>query len=204
VDADALTHAKAELRRVVRARRRDADQAELGHASAAIRAQLEAVTPPGPVLVFLSVPGEPDLDPLVRTWLAAGRALWAPRCDWDAGVFAPAPLGSLEDGALDIRRHGIREPASAPSEPGDGFAAVLVPGLAFDTAGRRLGHGGGFYDRFLTTLPPGVRRIGVCFRDQLVPRVPAGPLDARVHAVVTEAGVTDPGERGSAPGVTDR
>lgn len=204
MEPEKLQHAKAELRRAVRSRRRHTDGPDDERASRAIRAHVETLTPPGPVLVFLSAPGEPALDPLVRAWLAVGRPLWAPRCDWDAGTFAPSPLVSLDQDTLVTRRHGIREPASVPSAPEGGFSALLVPGLAFDELGRRLGHGGGFYDRFLNRLAPKVRRIGVCFRDQIVPRVPAGPLDARVDAVVTEAGVLDPGEHGSGPGVTDR
>ena len=63
---------------------------------------------------------------------------------------------------------------------------VLVPGLAFDREGYRLGYGGGHYDRFLTDLERGTTAIGVCYAAQLLDRIPHGPSDQRVHLVVTD------------------
>jgi 5-formyltetrahydrofolate cyclo-ligase len=63
---------------------------------------------------------------------------------------------------------------------------VLVPGVAFDAAGRRLGYGGGYYDRLLPQLSPGVARVAGTLEIQLVDRVPAGPHDLPVDTIVTE------------------
>lgn len=63
---------------------------------------------------------------------------------------------------------------------------VLVPGVAFDRAGRRIGYGGGYYDRLLPLLRDDARRIAGAFELQWVERVPAAPHDARMDAVVTE------------------
>ena len=63
---------------------------------------------------------------------------------------------------------------------------MLVPGVAFDLAGRRLGYGGGFYDRLLPLFVPGTARVAGAFDLQIVPRVPAAPHDLAVHAVATE------------------
>ncbi len=65
---------------------------------------------------------------------------------------------------------------------------VLVPGVAFDAAGRRLGYGGGYYDRLLPLVPPSTPRVAGAFDLQIVPRVPAAPHDLTVDAVVTESG----------------
>ena len=65
---------------------------------------------------------------------------------------------------------------------------LLVPLLAFDRSGRRLGYGGGYYDRTLAALP-GRRTVGCAFAAQEVAEVPAGPLDARLDVVATECGV---------------
>ena len=62
---------------------------------------------------------------------------------------------------------------------------LLVPLLAFDRAGRRLGYGGGYYDRTLAALP-GAVAVGVGWAAQEVPEVPADALDARLHAIATE------------------
>ncbi len=87
---------------------------------------------------------------------------------------------------------GIREPppelAGFSSESaGAAFRPdlIVVPGLAFDAAGNRLGCGGGYYDRFLTNLD-GTVRIGLCFAFQLVDSVPHTGLDQPVHSLCTE------------------
>jgi 5-formyltetrahydrofolate cyclo-ligase len=67
---------------------------------------------------------------------------------------------------------------------------LLVPLLAFDRHGRRLGYGAGYYDRTLATLP-GRYRLGVAYAAQELDEVPAGPYDARLDAVATERGVID-------------
>ena len=66
---------------------------------------------------------------------------------------------------------------------GPSFGSVF--GVAFDAAGRRLGYGGGFYDRLLPLVRAGVPRIAGAFDVQIVDEVPAGPQDRRVDAVVS-------------------
>jgi 5-formyltetrahydrofolate cyclo-ligase len=85
---------------------------------------------------------------------------------------------------------GAREPAAdeATVMAIEDAGVVLVPGVAFDSAGGRLGRGGGFYDRFLATPGLRARRIAVCFACQVVDRVPVEPHDAEVDAIVTEDG----------------
>jgi 5-formyltetrahydrofolate cyclo-ligase len=63
---------------------------------------------------------------------------------------------------------------------------VLVPGVAFDLAGGRLGYGGGFYDRLLPLLRPGTPRIAGAFDAQVVAHLPAAPHDLPVDCIVTE------------------
>jgi len=88
---------------------------------------------------------------------------------------------------------GLRPEVDGPDlrvEPGDLDAdqldVVVVPGLAFTADGRRLGQGGGHYDRFLARLRADCLTIGACFAEQLVADLPTEPHDVRVHAVVTD------------------
>jgi len=85
---------------------------------------------------------------------------------------------------------GNHEPAEdAPAPPPD---LILVPGLAFDRSGFRLGRGGGFYDRFLEALPfPRPVLCGICFSCQIVPTVPREAHDARVEWVLNEEGLVE-------------
>ncbi len=92
--------------------------------------------------------------------------------------------GEMGDGAMGVREPVVTAGLIDPREAD----LVLVPGLAFDRAGGRLGRGGGFYDRFLAGLPLGVVRVGVAFDRQIVGAVPLGAHDAAVGRVVTERG----------------
>jgi 5-formyltetrahydrofolate cyclo-ligase len=86
----------------------------------------------------------------------------------------------------------LRPGPMGTSEPAEGALVnpdwVLVPLLAFDRAGRRLGYGGGYYDRTLAALP-GAKAIGIAYAGQEMPEVPAGPQDFRLPLIATESGV---------------
>jgi 5-formyltetrahydrofolate cyclo-ligase len=92
--------------------------------------------------------------------------------------------------SLVIGSFGIREPDFDPARviPPDTFDLVLVPGAAFTAKGGRLGRGGGFYDRLLSS--PGFRasKVGVCFDRQILDEIPLEPHDQSVDRVVTESG----------------
>ena len=145
------------------------------------------VVPAGAVVAgFWPLPGEIDIRPLLHRLHQSGLAIVLPRTPprgqalsfhrWTPGqALLAGPFGTAHpDG-----------PALAPT-------VVLAPLLAFDRAGRRLGYGGGYYDRTLAALP-GVPAIGCAFAGQEVDRVPAGPHDIKLHAIATELGVIHPG-----------
>jgi 5-formyltetrahydrofolate cyclo-ligase len=77
----------------------------------------------------------------------------------------------------------IMEPVGAPFTDYDQIAVALIPGVAFDAEGHRLGRGKGYYDRFLQSLPS-LKKIGVCFDFQKVESVPAEAHDVVVDIVV--------------------
>lgn len=96
----------------------------------------------------------------------------------------------------------LREPpratGSGPAEPQrrtpvtpEAIDVVIVPGLAFDRSGFRLGYGGGHYDRFLRRLPDRSLRVGLAFHSQVVDRVPRGSGDERLHLVLTDRETID-------------
>jgi 5-formyltetrahydrofolate cyclo-ligase len=90
-------------------------------------------------------------------------------------------------------RYGIAEPPeTAPEIRASDLAAMIVPGLAFDAAGRRLGFGGGYYDGVIDDARAGgAAIIGLAYDFQIVDRVPAGPGDRGVDVVVTDARIID-------------
>lgn len=143
------------------------------------------------VLAYLSVREEVDTRGLVRAAWDAGKAVAAPR------VTGPRALAwyRVESGdALEMSRMGIEEPLANGArlvEVGElpPTALALVPALAFDERGYRLGYGGGFYDAFLARFP-GVS-VGLARRAALVPSLGAfdvlEPHDRAVDLVVSES-----------------
>ena len=98
------------------------------------------------------------------------------------------PYRSLDD-SMSVGRYDIEEPADGEPWPADNIDLIVVPGLAFDTSGGRLGKGGGFYDRFL--VQPGMHALtcAVAFAEQMIETVPAEPHDRRVDMLVTDEAV---------------
>lgn len=125
-----------------------------------------------------------------RAW-SLGKTVVAPRVDRQRRMLALCAVGDLE---RDVGRgyFGIDEPLPH-CEKVDPSAIdwVLVPGVAFDLAGHRIGYGGGYYDRLLPALRPDARRVAGAFELQIVERIPAAPHDVQVDAIVTEARTID-------------
>ena len=185
----ALREAKRALRQRVLAARGALSDAERAAASQAIaerfgrRADFAAARA---ILVTLPFRNEWDSRVLVRAALRAGKTVAAPRVD-DAKRMLE--LYAIADPERDVvsSAQGIPEPAPhCLPVARERIDFVVVPGVAFDSYGNRLGYGGGYYDRLLPLLP-GAARIAGAFDLQIVPCVPVGPNDTAVDAVVTES-----------------
>jgi 5-formyltetrahydrofolate cyclo-ligase len=178
---------KAELRREARARLAAIDRAGRDSASLEIARrvwEVEAVACARTLLLFAGRPDEVETDPIAEEARRRGIRVAYPLCDAATGCLTlHSPEGALVPGA-----YGIREPDPASSvllETG-AIDAVLVPGLAWDRAGGRLGRGAGYFDRLFGDAEWRGFRCGLFFAAQEVPAVPLDPWDAHLDAVVTE------------------
>lgn len=197
-DPPELAAAKRRLRAELRRAWRALAPEEL--ARAAERAALHLVACPawrraGTVALFLARADELPTAPLLAAARAEGRRVVAPVILPDGGLalHAYAPEWEREG------PYGIREPdpARAPAVDPHEVDLIVVPGLAFDPRGARLGRGGGYYDRLLPTLRPDAVRVGWTMARFVLPEVPAGPRDARVHLIATEEGFRATGPAGT-------
>ncbi|MGY2895188.1 5-formyltetrahydrofolate cyclo-ligase [Deinococcus sp. UYEF24] len=137
------------------------------------------------ILAYHALPTEVDLGALASPTHAAHLRLYTTRT-----VFKPAPHLTLHawESASEISRFGARQPPrGTPEVSREEIGAVLLPGLAFDQKGWRLGYGGGFYDRLLQDWP--VLTIGVTARALWLPQLPHESHDLPVDFVATEMGV---------------
>lgn len=141
-------------------------------------AELRTATP---VLLYAGLSEETDIGALVAPLQARGARTLFPRVKGDRlELVAASDLRTLQLGY-----RGIQEPVGPAVDPAT-VRAVILPGVAFDPHGGRLGQGGGHYDRLLPRLPPDAVRIGVCFACQVVPEVPREAHDEPVDVVVTD------------------
>ena len=135
------------------------------------------------VFCFVGALHEPDTMPILQGALSAGKQLLVPRIA-GPGQMQLVPLQSLEQ--LQPGAFGILEPGQAlPDVPaGSGVQLAVLPCLAAARSGARLGHGGGYYDRFLANYSG--RRLILCPEALLAQSLPTGPLDEPAQAVLTE------------------
>jgi 5-formyltetrahydrofolate cyclo-ligase len=150
---------RADMREV--RRRIAADPADRAARSARIWEQIDSMMH-GRVMLFESLPSEPNTADWIAWCRARGIAVFTPEVDGPELRVMP---GDVDPATLDV---------------------VVVPGLAFTADGHRLGQGGGHFDRFLVRLGPDCLTIGVCYHEQLVADLPMAEHDVHVALVVTD------------------
>jgi 5-formyltetrahydrofolate cyclo-ligase len=141
------------------------------------------------LLAYAPLRFEVDPEAIVLAAHAAGKTVALPRVEQATRTFSIhcyQPGDSLEESG-----HLIREPSPAAQVlPPDVVALVLVPGLAFDGQGQRLGFGQGYYDRMLPKMRNAVR-VGLCYDLSLLPEVPHADHDVPMQLVVTDKRLLD-------------
>jgi 5-formyltetrahydrofolate cyclo-ligase len=188
-----MAESKAQARATIRAARTARTISERAAAADAIAVHALTLLPdrPGSISAYLSLPAEPGTDPLIARVHAAGHAIRVPRITGRALHW----IALRPDSVLDTGPLGIREPQGPALDPGTlaTLDVMFVPGLGVDHAGRRLGQGGGYYDRTLAGVPShtagGPLLVIVLFGDEVRDAIPFEPHDCRVDAAVTPDGV---------------
>lgn len=181
---------KAELRNLFRTRRHNLTRDKRSDASARIRARLLDLPETrlaGSVLLYVPTKNEVDTWPLLEHFWTVGVQILLPRCrDNQPGFMDIHAVNSAAE--LGPGQFGLTEPilglAPLVTEPEPDL--LLVPALAFDRRGFRLGFGGGYYDRFLTRLTHPHLRVGLAYDFQIAERLPAEPWDMPVQRIITQ------------------
>jgi len=188
--SDRTRDAKRALRCLIREARCSLDaHACLAHAETAAENLLSLSEVHAARLVMAYAATAEELDPAaaIEALHGAGKAIGMPRIEGPGalGVHLVTRGDELEPGPL-----GIRQPRpEAPRLSLESIDVVIVPGVAFDASGYRLGYGGGYYDRLLPMLRPDCLRVGFAYDEQVVDELPAAAHDQRVHLVVTPSRV---------------
>ena len=194
-DMEEAKQTKDAVRRQMRARRKALTPEEREIAAKAVCAKLrgddaiaEAADPlegGGAIAVYLASPDEIDLSELILEMLKLKATVVAPR--WNGETYELAKVKGLSD--VDLRRGpmNILEPAEADIVKPSDVEVWIVPGLAFTKDCKRLGYGGGWYDRLLSSASKWASKVGVAYEFQIVEGLPYEPHDIKMDGVVTAA-----------------
>jgi 5-formyltetrahydrofolate cyclo-ligase len=185
-----LKRAKRDVRRAVLAAREALGEAERLARTPAIHDRflgLPEVERAGSVMAYWSFGTEVPTQTLLERLHTRGIRVALPR------IRGPQELEAVDYEPGDPMREtsfGALEPEAGPVVDPERLDVVLTPGVAFDRAGRRVGYGGGFYDRFLGLVRPDAPRVAIAFDLQLVgDDLPAGAFDLPIDVLVTETRV---------------
>jgi 5-formyltetrahydrofolate cyclo-ligase len=172
---------------VARLRLSSEDRASLSHTIAARVIALEAFERARTLALYSPMGAEVDTAEIAQAAAAGGKRVAYPRIVQGRRALELAACGPdvLRPGDL----HTREPPADAPAIPMSEIDAIIVPGVAFDASGHRLGRGRGHYDATLASLPARAVRVGLAFEMQMAPAVPQEEHDVALDIVVTETAV---------------
>ncbi len=178
------TEVKKELRKRMRALQKALPEAYVRSAGEEIQQRILSsprYRESGSIFLYLSTPKEVPTDLILRQALADGKKIYVPKCiGKEMLAVRIRSLDHLEPGML-----GILEPRDwSETADADQLDLILVPCLAAAPDGRRLGHGGGYYDRFLSERRENA--LCLCFRRMLCGEIPMDGHDVPMPCVVTE------------------
>jgi 5-formyltetrahydrofolate cyclo-ligase len=179
---------KSDLRHQVLAARERMDAASKQHALSRILPALVALPSyraARKVAAYMSFGSEIDTGPFIETLLADQKSLVLPRVDTATHTLALHHV--FERDRLVAGPWGIKEPAAdSPRTQIDEVDFILVPGVAFDRRGQRIGYGAGFYDRLLARRHRHTDCVAIAFDCQVVPRIPTEAHDQPIDRLITE------------------
>ena len=150
--------------------------------------RLPAYKKAGTVLCYAAIPGEVETRSILEKALADGKRVAVPVTLTASKRLIAAEISHVGRDLVAFGPFQIPEPHKKKIRrlPVSAIDLILVPGIAFDRRGGRLGRGGGYFDRFLSRVQSRVRRVGLAFQFQVTEALPLEAHDQRVSFIVTE------------------
>ncbi|WP_252236928.1 5-formyltetrahydrofolate cyclo-ligase [Clostridium sp. CH2] len=136
------------------------------------------------IFVYISYDSEIDTKTLIRRALKDGKNIYVPRTNYETKLMEAIRIVSLEN--LTEDEHGILEPKENELATNlDNIDLIIMPGVAFDKNGGRMGYGGGFYDRYLNKCKKDIHKISLAYDFQVVGCIPMDKHDIRIDYIIT-------------------
>lgn len=179
---------KQQLRKTIAAQRTALNARWLEQASTAVIENLQALDvfqEAACIALYKAIGGEVDLEALFAHCWALGKRTAVPVFNAKTRLYEMAEITAGTE--YFCGNYGIQEPVQPAILPNSAIDLIAVPGVGFDRSGRRLGRGGGYYDRILENFSGAA--AGICFDFQIIDLVPAEPHDIPVDYLVTETKV---------------
>ncbi len=176
---------KNEIRTDLKAKRRALTQEEINKKSENIFSHfmsLSCYDKADTVMVYLSAYKEPETRDIIGILLRDGKKVVVPISNTDNFTITPSYLVSTND--LKKGAYDIPEPNKCTEADINSIDIALIPGIAFDEKGSRIGFGKGYYDRFLSGFHG--TKIGICYDFQLISDIPVSEHDIKMDMIITE------------------
>ena len=175
---------KLQLRKEIKNKKRQFPSQQLHELSFAVITRLLAhprVKSAKTIMLYHSLPDEVDTHTIVDSLLMSGKTILLPRVTGEGTMELHRYNGPKD---MQVGAYGIMEPTGEVYTDYSNIDLAVVPGVAFDHDGNRMGRGKGYYDRFLPLIPD-KEKIGVCFPFQMITSIPAEEHDIRMDEIIT-------------------
>jgi len=141
------------------------------------------------IMVYAGVKNEVQTGKIIEEALALGKIVAVPQTDFEKKEMRAVQISSLAD--LKETKFGLLEPESGKEIPAKELGLIIVPGIAFDLKGTRLGYGRGFFDRFLRKTNG--KKIGLAFECNIEEKIPSSAHDVQMDKIITEKRIIETG-----------
>lgn len=137
------------------------------------------------IFIYIGFGSEIDTGDYIDDFLDSGKCIIIPRIDTITKEMEGVQINNMND--LQRNKYGILEPRATIKGFEKNFIdLVVMPGVAFDTAGSRVGYGGGYYDKFLQNINASVQKVALAYEFQVIDKVPSEDHDIKADFIITE------------------
>lgn len=182
---------KTEIRSVMKSKRNELNENEKGIKDRKIFNSLicdSSFALSRVIFIYVSFAKEVDTHHIINFALSQGKTVCVPKVINSTGVMKVLKIDSLN--SMCKSSYGILEPQEDAIEiPKKEIDLALVPGLAFDLDGGRIGYGGGYYDRFLSGIRKDVLKLGLAYNFQIMDKIQTEAFDVPIDGIITESGL---------------
>lgn len=177
---------KKELRKIMINKRNNMDKDEKENKDNIIKNKLmksDYYKKSSMIFIYLAYGSEINTIEYVKEFLKDGKRICIPRTNLRDKTMEAVEINSLEN--LKKDKYGILEPdESIEAIKKEDIDLIILPGVAFDKSGGRLGYGGGYYDKYLNSCPDNIDKVSLCYDFQIVDKVPEEVHDVKANYVI--------------------